>query len=81
MTKLEQKLIELGYELMEDNSNLYYKPIHNYIDIHIYVRNNEISTYGVKKTFLINHIKETNFIKKALRIMWSDLEILKECEE
>lgn len=80
MSRLEKKLEELGYELHPDNSSLYYKTVHNYIDIHIYVQENEITNYGVKRTFLINYIKEVKFIKEALRIMWNDLEVLKNVE-
>lgn len=81
MSRLEQKLIELGYELHPDNSSLYYKTIHNYIDIHIYVKNNEITNYGVKRTFLITYVKEANFIIEALRIMQNDLEELRLCQD
>ena len=80
MTKLEEKLIELGYEKHPDNPELYYKPIHNYIDIHIYVKKNEITNYGVNRTFLITYVKEANFIIEALRIMRNDLEVLKKYE-
>lgn len=81
MTKLEEKLKELKYEKHPDNPELYYKPIHNYIDIHIYVKKNEIINYGVNRTFLISYVKEANFIIKALRIMRNDLKELEQCQD
>ena len=80
MSRLEEKLLELGYELNPFIQCLYYKPIHNYIDIHIYVRDNEITSYGVNRTFLISHRKEITFINEAYNIMWKDLEELKKYE-
>ena len=81
MTKLEEKLQELGYNLNPFIQGLYYKGIHNYIDIQIYVKNNEITSYGVNRIFLISHRKEIAFINEAFNTMQKDLKELELCQE
>lgn len=81
MSKLEEKLKELGYKQSQVKPTLYYKTIHNYIDIYIYVEKNEIINHGVNREFLIKYAKEITFIKEAFNQMQKDLEILKEKEK
>lgn len=76
MTKLEQKLAELGYELL--TKRLYKKEYLNYgtIEIHIYSNND----YCIKID-IDNFEGNINVIIKCMNEMQKDLKILKECEE
>ena len=76
MTKLDDKLQELGYELM--TKRLYKKEYLNYgtIEIHIYSNKD----YCIKID-IDNFESNINVIIKCMNEMQKDLEILKECEE
>ena len=76
MIKQEQKLIELGYELM--TKRLYKKEYLNYgtIEIHIYSNKD----YCIKID-IDNFESDINAIIKCMTEMQKDLKILKECEE
>ena len=82
MTKLEQKLIELGYECVsyEYMSKLerYEKVINNSV-IYFYIRGEEIVMHSV---YLRRHQTqyETAFLQVAIDILQKDLEELKEYE-
>lgn len=79
MTKLEKKLIELGYEHVsyEYMSKLerYEKVINNSV-IYFYIRDGEIVTYNA---YLLRHQTqyETAFLQVAIDILQKDLEELK----
>ena len=76
MTKLEQKLVELGYELLAKHL---YKKEYFYggtIEIIIYSNND----YCIKID-IDNFESNINEIIKCMNEMQKDLEILKECEE
>ena len=86
MTKLEEKLIELGYEKREvfyQNNNIYrtkyIKSVNNvaYIEINVY----ENYTYYVRNEYAISNQSMIDKIQQAFNVMQRDLEILKECEE
>ena len=86
MTKLEEKLIELGYEKREvfyQNNDIYrtkyIKSVNNvsYIEINVY----EKYTYSVINEYAITDQSQIDKIQQAFNEMQKDLEILKECEE
>ena len=85
MTKLEQKLIELGYEKREvfyQNNDIYrtkyIKSVNNvsYIEINVY----ESYTYSVINEYSITDQSIIDKIQQAFNTMQKDLGILKECE-
>ena len=95
MTKLEEKLLKLGYELdyEKQESNLcgvwiyrhYLKPCNKYFHLKIVI---EVQTNS--KTYTLFPIKEPKFIwqiskytklrEQAFNQLQKDLEVLKECE-
>ena len=85
MTKLEQKLIELGYEQSKLIKEFYEKKF-NYTYITIYINPNSTikdEWCGVQRKGL-RHFQQKEQIKeldKAFNQMQKDLKILKECEE
>lgn len=77
MTKLEEKLIELGYE--SDSKYMYCKSLDRcYILIIIY--ENMIINYGVSSTDFICHNEDIDNLQQAYNEMHKDLEVLKEYE-
>lgn len=85
MSRLEDKLIELGYEKREvsyQNNNIYrtkyIKSVNNvaYIEINVY----ENYTYFVRNEYAISNQSMIDKIQQAFNEMQKDLEILKECE-
>ena len=83
MTKLEEKLIQLGYECVsyEYMSKLerYEKVINNSV-IYFYIRDNEIVMYGVYPTCDYQFQYEIDDLQEALDQLQKDLEVLKEYE-
>lgn len=81
MSKLEKKLIELGYKHVsyEYMSKLerYEKVINNSV-IYFYIRDDEIIAHSV---YLLRHQTqyETAFLQVALDILQKDLEVLQRC--
>ena len=86
MTKLEQKLIELGYEiyLKEFNtvSKLAYKTINKYdIKLRLNKEITKIKAFGVVDECIelyINSQEQIDNLQQAFNIMQKDLEILKQ---
>lgn len=78
MSRLEEKLIELGYE--SDSKYMYCKNLDRcYILIIIY--ENMIINYGVSSTDFICHNEDIDNLQLAFNEMQKDLAVLKECEE
>ena len=88
MTKLEEKLIELGYEIDREendteNDFCACKKGNNNADIIIGVWDNKIKSYYLY-TYFTKHIRRQDTIdnlQQAFNEMQKDLEELKECEE
>ena len=82
MTKLEQKLIELGYK-----ETYYYKDKHK--DMYKYSYGNEINFIVYKNRIERSYIASSTFVnqdnindlQQAFNELQKDLEILKGCEE
>lgn len=94
MTKLEQKLIELGYELDYETleSNIcglwiyrhYLKPCNKYFHLKIVfeIQTNSITSgfFPIKAPkFIWQSIKYNKLFKQAYNQLQNDLEVLKEC--
>ena len=86
MTKLEQKLIELGYEKREvfyQNNDIYrtkyIKSVNNvsYIEINVY----ESYTYSVINEYSITDQSIIDKIQQAFDEMQKDVEVLKQCQD
>lgn len=81
MTKLEQKLIELGYEYFNKS---YAKNIN---DFYIFVDPYDEKFSKIHKMYVYDHIvfikqqEQLDNLQQAFNVMQRDLEILKECEE
>jgi hypothetical protein len=82
MTKLEQKLIELGYKLFQQKSDreVIYRKVNigGYLDIQLW--NGNILTSGVLFPLPINTQYELNNIQQAFNQLQNDLKELKEYE-
>ena len=79
MTKLEQKLIELGYEkyICADNFKLYIKTINRY-DLEIAIKNNEeIIHHRIGIDIFLCEQEEIDEIQQAFNQLQQDLEVLK----
>lgn len=82
MTKLEEKLIQLGYELFQTNDKvLIYRKnnIGGYLDIHLW--DNKILTSGVLFPLIITTEWELKNINRAFNQLQKDLKELKEYEK
>ena len=78
MTKLEKKLIELGYE--QDSKYMYSKNLDRcYILITIY--GNLVVNYGLSSTDFFRDNDDINNLQQAFDIMQKDLEELKKCQD
>ena len=85
MTKLEEKLIELGYA-EDKNVSGYYKKYFDYAYIAIYIDKDNTIKYewsGVqmKKLVRIKSQKHINDLQQAYNEMQKDLEVLRQCYE
>ena len=82
MTKLEEKLLELGYKVFQQKSDreIIYRKVNigGYLDIQLW--NDSILTSGVLFPLPINTQYELNNINKAFNQLQKDLEVLKEYE-
>lgn len=79
MTKLEEKLIELGYLKHEPRSLKYGKLVEGYellIDISI----KPFKGYIVIEDFWLSEQREIDELQQAFNVKEKDLEELKECE-
>lgn len=82
MTKLEQKLIELGYVYIQHN-DYFKKQFTRYIYISIELDNNKlkVNDYGVDyKTEYFRKQHQLDKLQQAFNEMQKDLEVLKEYE-
>ena len=85
MSKLEEKLIELGYEKRIDIPYAYYKYAFrdgkgNFIWIHIEILDNRIIYYSVQNvTTFFRKQQEIDNLQQAFNEMQKDLEMLKKC--
>lgn len=81
MTKLEKKLIELGYEKISHNymtKITRYKKDFDFSYIHFHIRDNEIVMYGVSQTCDYQTKYEVDDLQEAIDQLQKDLEELKE---
>ena len=81
MTKLEEKLIELGYEYQLD-LECYKKQLSRFIHIFIEVVENKINDFGIyyNATYIRKQYQLDN-IQQAYNEMQKDLEVLRQCYE
>lgn len=86
MTKLEEKLLELGYVYDHKNSYKYeifmWKPYGEFgsIKINIERGKNQINFAGVDKVGMIQEQQDIDNLQQAFNILQQDLEVLKEYE-
>lgn len=80
MTKLEQKLIELGYEKVKFYDVIGYIWWKKCIDINTNGVVSKILDFELQ-TSSIKTQQDIDSLQKAFNVMQKDLEILKECEE
>ena len=76
MTKLEQKLIELGYE---KGKIAYQKSLKGNIEIYIYVFPNELVGGVEQHDHYVMYQSQINNLQQAFNQLKKDLEVLKEC--
>ena len=77
MTKLEEKLIELGYEKISHNYMTRltcYKKDFDFSYIYFYIRDGEIVTYSA---YLLRHQTQYDDLQQAYNQLQKDLEVLK----
>ena len=83
MTKLEQKLIELGYKY-QDYDEVWYKPSELTNDIYLQImlidKNNVVQEGNLDIQFYVTNKEHINCIIQAYNVMQNDLAVLKECE-
>lgn len=83
MTKLEQKLIELGYEI-QDTAWTYKQTRNRYFDCFVYIqflkKENKINYYGVKPIFSIKTQQDIDNLQQAFNQLQNDLKELNMCE-
>ena len=79
MTKLEQKLIQLGYEKTKFGWRKRLKD-RFIIELHIFT-NNEVVGGIIQEESFVMYQCQINRLQHAFDVMQKDLELLKECEE
>ena len=78
MTKLEEKLIELGYYQKSKNSRNYFKRLKGRLIIYIYIfQNNELVGCVKQEDTTVIEQCQINRLQQAFNEMQKDLEILK----
>ena len=82
MTKLEQKLIELGYKpsIFENRYIKYYKETDNYILIQLSKNKNSIMSYSFGSQKAFTNQQDIDNLQQAFNQLQNDLEVLKEYE-
>lgn len=78
MTKLEEKLIELGYEKEKLS---YVKRLEGRIEIHIFIYPNELVGGVEQGDHFVIYQSQINRLQKAFNQLQKDLEELKECQD
>ena len=82
MTKLEQKLIELGYEQFEFNQYEYNKEIEKYnCSLAIIVIDDKIESFHMFRIISIKSQQDIDNLQLAYNELQKDLEALKEYEK
>lgn len=82
MTKLEKKLLKLGYEKSEDNMLLYFKYYTTYmIKIFLAKGYKEIVDNCILCVKHIDSQDDINSLQIAFKIMERELEVLKQCQD
>ena len=90
LSKIEQKIIELGYKKIKTVQfegdlipYVYFKKEHsNNINIYIVLYNDKIDDYGVDNGYqLITQRTVIKRLREAFNLMKQDLKNIKECEE
>lgn len=85
MTKLEQKLVDLGYYRNKNIKTKYHKDFKSdpfiYITIELNINSTEILDYWVRNDNNFRISYDFNITKELFNEMESDVEILKEVEE
>lgn len=83
MTKLEQKLVELGYVegIFQNRYIKYYQQTDNYILIQLSSDKEEIKWHHLYCQSSFDKQEHIDSLQQAFNEMQKDLEILKECEE
>lgn len=85
MTKLEQKLIELGYKQDQFISTIFYGEIKNDCRFHkdIFLNDllTEVKAHKVTPFCAFRAQQDIDDLQQAFNELQKDLEILKECEE
>lgn len=83
MTKLEQKLCELGYKkwLLGNDKIQYYHKLTNEVEIEIHIKNNTILNYYVFQRRNIFKQEQIDNIQQAFNQLQDDLKELKEYEK
>lgn len=78
MTKLEEKLIELGYKQEEYLHFIYFKYIN---DFYVFINSRNLNKYGVER-FMKTYSKQKDIdnLQQAFNELQRDLEILKGVE-
>lgn len=80
MTKLEEKLIELGYRYIEHN-DYFKKKFNRFIYISIELDKDKVNDFGVDyKTDLLRKQKQLDNLQLAFNEMQKDLEVLRDVE-
>lgn len=79
MTKLEEKLIQLGYE--KTSQYMWTKNFEGSCYSYFTIMKNTMMNYGVSSTYFIIEQQDIDNLQQAFNEMQRDLEILKECEE
>ena len=85
MTKLEQKLLELGYKCyynsLTHEHQRYYKQFSNIIGMNITIKNDKITVSNVEYgSYLFYNQQQLDNLQQAFNQLQSDLKELKEVE-
>lgn len=85
MSKLEEKLVELGYKSYYNSlihkHHRYYKQFSNIIGINITINNDKITVSNVEYgSYLFYKQQDIDNLQKAFDMLQKDLEVLKEYE-
>ena len=80
MTKLEQKLIELGYIKLKPRSLKYGKYVNRY-EIVVDTSMKPIKSYIAMESFWLKNQKEIDDLQQTFDIMHKYLEVLKQCQD
>ena len=83
MTKLEEKLIELGYVegIFQNRYIKYYQQTDNYILVQLYSDRKKVKSSSLYCGMAIYKQKDIETLQQAFNEMQKDLEVLKEYEK